>query len=471
MASGFKRNRGGDEYVFVDGRAVRSDEVIRVDLGPSSVPGQEEAATVPGAAEVAPAAKKPSFLKRGEKKGEGSMGAALKKMDSEDAFALTADAEAGELSMQHTERLMQEDKRILRLKYLGFGVAIFAVALFGLCVDASRPGNFRAPWEALQSVATWVTLVPSMLFDQDMYIRSFNQINADMPYYAGTVTQMWNVFKFAVCGILLALSGMLYQNTFRNPIAAPSMLGVSNGINIALLVLVLQFGYTAAQYSDLYYLYSTIGGLGVLVLVILGGKWISGKGRFNVVNMILMGTIISQLLGIIVSYVQTYFMDDATWIVYSELQNATTATSVWMYITLIVGALIALVPVFLFRFKLNLISFSDEETRLLGVDPTKLRILALGCGSIMILVAQMNAGQVAMASLIIPFIVRAVFGSEFRKQLGGNIAIGAFVILTCGIIGQIVTIEGTSVGIGSVVSIVAIPLFVWMLAIRQKSWE
>jgi iron complex transport system permease protein len=246
---------------------------------------------------------------------------------------------------------------------------------------------------------------------------------------------------------------------------------VSNGINIAILVLVLQFGVYAVNYSDLYYLYATIGGIGVLVLVLLGGKWISGKGRFNVVNMILMGTIMSQLLGVIMTYAQTYLMDEAQWVVYYQLQNATGAVSVWMYITLFVGGLAALVPVILFRFKLNLISFSDDETRLLGVDPTRLRVLALVCGSVMILVAQMNAGQVAMASLIIPFVVRATFGSEFSKQLVGNMLVGALVLLICGFLGQVLLFEGEAVGVSSVVNIVAIPLFVWMMAIRQRSWE
>lgn len=187
--------------------------------------------------------------------------------------------------------------------------------------------------------------------------------------------------------------------------------------------------------------------------------------------MILMGTIISQLLNVLILYVQANFMDDQMWGDYYLLTNATNVIGPWMFGTLAIGGIVALVPVVLFRFKLNLISFSDEETRLLGVNPTKLRIVALTCGSLMILVAQLNAGQVAMVSLVVPFLVRALFGSEFRKQLGGNLLMGAIVLLVCGDLSTTIIFDGLAVGLAPVVSILVLPLFVWIMALQQRSWD
>ena len=233
----------------------------------------------------------------------------------------------------------------------------------------------------------------------------------------------------------------------------------------------MQFGYLAYEHLGLYYLYSYIGGALVLVLVMLGGKWISGKRKFNTVNMILIGTIVSQLLGVIITYIENSFLTDADWEAYNRLVQAVDITSIWTYVSLIVGAIVTLVPVFVFRFRLNLVSFSDEETKFLGVDPEKLRLLALTCGSIMILTAQVNAGQVAMMSLVIPFIVRAVFGAEFRKQLGGNILIGAILLIVCGVVSNMIVINEMKAGLGAISTLIALPLFVWMLAIRQRSWD
>ena len=507
MASGSRRKRGNDEYIFVDGRVMRQDEALRIDLGDATVPGQAEAASVPGAAEAMAATHGSPVRSSGKVEGHGlpsdqiaaaqatkrtrgrgkkargndatgqdaparkTMGEAFREMEESDAFELTEEAAAGNITLNRTKYLMAEDKRIMRTKYLIFGIACVVIALFALCINPTQPGQFNSPVDVIRSIGAWFTLVPSMLFDSASYGQAFAAVKADIPSYANCMLQTWNVAKFAISGMLLALAGMLYQNTFRNPIAAPSMLGVSNGMNVALLVLVLQFGTYATGYVDLYYIYSIIGGVLVLVLVLAGGKWISGKGRFNVVNMILMGTVISQLLGVIMTYANAYLLDDATLITYSELQSATNLTSGLSFAVLIIGAIISIAPVFMFRFRLNLISFSDEETRLLGADPTKLRIVSLACGSIMILVAQLTCGQVAMASLMIPFLVRSVFGSEFRKQLGGNILAGMLVLLVCGVLGQLIAIDGVAVGMGPIVSIIAIPLLVWMLAIRQRSWD
>ena len=469
MASGSRRRRGNDEYIFIDGRAMRSDEAVRIELGKSAdelVPGAGEAAVVPGAEEAQDGERERERGRLG-----GSLRRSLEALEEEDAFALTDEAQEGAVSLRRATRLMREDKRILRRKYLIFGVVLLAFFVFSSCMSFTLTGTFYTPLQVIESVGGWFRLMFTQIAHPDFYVSVRREVVADMPYYSDCINSLWLSLRLVICGAMLALSGMLYQNTFRNPIAAPSMLGVSNGINFALVILVLQYGYSAMQYSDLYYLYSLIGGLLVLVLVMLGGKWISGKGQFNVVNMILMGTILSQLFGVFITYVQAFLFDDTTYYVYNQLSNATATTSVWTYATLFVGAIVSFIPVFLFRFRLNLISFSDEESRLLGVNPNRLRLVALGCGTIMILVAQVNVGQVAMASLIVPFIVRAVFGSEFRKQLGGNLIVGALLLLICGDLGSLIEFDGLSVGTGMVVSVIAIPLFVWMVVMRQKSWE
>lgn len=462
MANGSKRTRGSGEYVFIDGKAMRAEEAVRIEVGDVSVPGQEQAA-VPAVGRAGGA---------GRRFGGKSAGAeALERMQADDALELNEDALAGDLGLDRVRTLMAQDRRALRGKYLAFGAVLVALAVFSLCLSSQHPGQIKPLTETFAAIGTWIQLGFTFVFQNASYHASYLAATHDNPYFSDTVLQVQVVFKYLACGALLAISGMLYQNAFKNPIAAPSMLGVTNGINAALLVLVLQFGYEAYQYVDLYYIYSTIGGILVLVLVILGGKWISGKGKFNTVNMILMGTIVSQLLGVVIQYVQSNFMDELQWDALYLLQNATGAQGPWMYGTLAVGGLAAFVPVFVFRFRLNLISFSDEETRLLGVDPTKLRILALTCGSLMILAAQLNAGQVAMVSLVVPFVVRAVFGSEFRKQLGGNLLVGALVLLVCGDLSTAIVFDGFPIGLAPIVSIIVMPLFVWMMAIRQRSWE
>ncbi len=475
MASGSRRKRGSDEYLFIDGRAMRSDEVVRIELNEDTttlVPGSDDAATAPGmTVSGVQDARRYKRKQSATSRDTNTLQRDFKALQEEDAFALTDEAAKSGISLQQTTRLMREDRRIMRRKYLVFGLVLLVVFIFSSCMSFTLTHTFYTPLELVASIQGWLRVVYTQVAHPDFVVSVRREAITSLPYYSDCINSLWLSLRLVICGAMLALSGMLYQNTFRNPIAAPSMLGVTNGINFALLILVVQYGYSASYYSDLYYLYSLIGGLLVLVLVMLGGKWISGKGQFNVVNMILMGTILSQLFGVIITYVQAFWFDDTSYYVYNQLINATNSTSAWTYATLFIGALVSFVPVFLFRFRLNLISFADDESRLLGENPNRLRLIALGCGTVMILVAQVNVGQVAMASLIVPFIVRAIFGSEFRKQLGGNLIVGALVLLVCGDVGNLITFEGLSVGTGTVVSVIAIPLFVWMVVIRQKSWE
>ena len=366
---------------------------------------------------------------------------------------------------------MQSGSSGLRAKYIVTGIVLLVLVLFSLCVSAGYYGRIYAPGDVIECYGAWFQITFTSFGDPVSAQKLLNDTMERMPMYGDVIFTFLQVFKFVVCGVMLAVSGMLYQNAFRNPIAAPSMLGVTNGISFAILVLVLQFGYNARQMMGYYYLYAYIGGAIVLALVMAGGKFISGKGSFNVVNMLLIGTIVSQLLGVVLTYVQNTFLDEAAWDAYYLLQTATGLDSVYTYISLLIGALVGLVPVILYRFRLNLVAFDDAEVRLLGVSANGLRVLALVCGSIMILTAQVNAGQVAMLSLVVPFVVRAVYGSEFRKQLLGNVMCGAIVMLIASDIVSYVAISQISLDIGSVVTVCTMPLFVWMIAAGQRTWD
>ncbi len=481
MANGSKRKRGNDEYVFVDGRAMRADEVVRIDVGDSDdtvVPGQNETVMAPGQEEATKgrsrrrgnrAAARPADAARGEE--EGAMRRGLRGLEDDEPFALTPEAERGEFPIGRSSDLMDEERHRVRNRYLVTGIVLIAVAIFSLCMSPTLLGTFHSPLDVIKSIGAWFRLTYTYIFQSEMYVSVHREVVAAMPYYSDCMLAIWDTFKYVVCGALLAVSGMLFQNTFRNPIAAPSMLGISNGVNFGLFFLVMQFGYQATQHIDLYYLYSFIGGIAVLLLVMVGGSWVSGPHRFNVVNMILIGTVVSQLLGVILTYAEAYLMDEQSWDAYYLMQNATTITTTATYLVLIIGSIISIIPIFAFRFGLNLVSFSDDESRLIGANPNRLRILTLGCGTLMMLVAQTTVGQVSMAGLMIPFVVRAIFGSEFRKQLGGNLILGALVLLVCSDVGTLITIDGISVGASMIVNIIAIPMFIWMLAIRQRSWD
>lgn len=496
MAGFSRRKRGGDEYLFVDGKAMRADEVLRFDVSEeSSVPGQAEAqgeAAFSQEAAGAFARQRASLRAMADDDAFGLRGEATETPGAPGAFDDATDArpdDSGASSAverpdgpaaservltgkaRYDDKLFFEDRRQTRKKCLILGGILLVAVLFSLCVSSESHFKIYSPLDVIGAYGEWFRLRFVQISNPAGFESARMAVMHANTSYGDITGQTLQVFKYAFCGVMLAVAGALYQNTFRNPIAAPSMLGVSNGMSLAMLLLVLIYGTNATAFKNLYFLFSYIGGALVLLLVIIGGSWMSGKGRFSVVNMLLVGTIVSQLAGVIMTYVQSYVFTDDQWIAYYELQTATNVDSWWGFASILIAAVVTFVPVIILRFQLNLVSFSDAETKLLGIDPEKLRALALVIGSFMVLTAQVNTGQVSMVSLIVPFLARALFGAEFRKQLAGTCLIGALVLLVCGDLSNMIYISNVPIDLGSIVTIVTLPLFVWMLAIQQRAWE
>ncbi len=276
-----------------------------------------------------------------------------------------------------------------------------------------------------------------------------------------------------VCAILLAVAGMLYQNVFKNPIAGPGMLGVSSGVSIGMMLMVVLYSSAAGSMITQRYIFCYGFGAAILVFVIVAGRKLSGKGRpFDIVTMMLVASILSQLLGFVVSYITLFLMNEEDYLTFYNLsQMLTVDTSLISWVALTVAFAISFIPVWLLRFKLNALAFEEEEMRMMGLDATRLRGVALICGAIMILAAQVHTGMVSMVSLIVPFLSRSWFGVEFRKQLAGNICIGTVLLLACRDLTDLIPFVGDGLAIGSIVSVAAMPLFVVIMARQMRGWE
>lgn len=278
-----------------------------------------------------------------------------------------------------------------------------------------------------------------------------------------------------LCGILLSVSGMLYQNVFRNPLAGPGLLGASSGVSLGIMLLVILYETSAPQMLKERYIFCYGFGAAILVFVILAGKKLTGKGKpFDIVTMLLIGGIFGQLAGFVQQYVILflYTEDETIQNIFIELtQMLVVDTSPLSWACLAVAFAISFIPVYLMRFRMNALAFEEEEVRLFGINFTRLRAVALISGAIMLLAAQIHTGMVGMVSMIVPFMSRSWFGTEFSKQLTGNVCIGTLLLLICRDITDCIPFVGDGLGVGMIVQIVAMPLFVIIMAKHLNSWE
>ncbi|MDO4502600.1 MAG: iron chelate uptake ABC transporter family permease subunit [Coriobacteriia bacterium] len=365
--------------------------------------------------------------------------------------------------------LQMLDQQALRRKTIVVAVLLVAVCLFNLCVDRYN-GELVTPDVVL---GTWALFFQQLDLGHTGNVLTPDQVLDVNKHYYSLLNQTAVTAITAICGMLLALAGTLYQNVFRNPIASPTMLGVSNGVQVGVLVLVVLFGANAVNMPLARYLLSYGFIILTLAALFFFSKMISGPGRpLNVINMLLVGTIISQLYGVITTYVTWNVFTDELWEVYNSLSEAIAVDTEWYaFAFLLVMAVISVTPIVLLRFRLNVLSFPESDMKGLGVSANRLQVVALTCATLMMVAAQVSVGTVAMISLVVPHVSRFLFGAEFRKQFIGNVLLGALVLMVCRCVGPFIPYVGGILPIGTLVSFVVMPAFAWMIATQQRTWE
>lgn len=368
-----------------------------------------------------------------------------------------------------------KDRRALRAKCAVLAAVVLVAMLLSCCVSVTTYEVYSLG-QVFEAFGVWFKVTFSVLFQGAAYTTV--DLMEMCPQYYQVLNRLGITFMALLCGIVLAMSGMIYQGVFANPIAAPTMLGVSGGLNMGLLVFVGIYG-TSATYATLpHYLFAYGGAVAALVVVLAISKLISGPDGFSVVDMLLVGSIISQVLSQIVLYVSYYVFDDSTWLTYTKINEVLSVdTDPIAYAFLIVAFVVSFVPIYLARFQLNALSFSRAEARGMGINLNTMRYASLALATIMVIAAMAHSGMVGMAALIVPFISRAFFGAEYRKQVLGNILIGGGLIVICRTIAALLSIVLHYMGftfnfpIGIVVSLLCMPIFVWIIAIQQRTWD
>ena len=387
---------------------------------------------------------------------------------------------ASTLSMKETGKLRRAERDHAAARTAVFLLATLVLVFFSLCFTGAQgqwypyctPYAFYTPIEVGNALYlhAWDALAQAT-HAFEPHTKAW--LAANCSCYWAVSERLQVVGVTLICAALLSISGALYQNVFANPIAGPGMLGASSGVSLGMMLLVALFGSQALSMVRERYIFCYGLGAAVLLAVILAGKKLSGRGKpFDIVTMLLIGSILGQLIGFVVSYMTLFVMDADDYQAFFTLsQMLTVDTSAISWLTLALVSLAAIVPVYLLRFRLNALSFTEEEARPLGVNMTRLRAVALIAGAVMMLAAQIHTGAVGMITLLAPFIARSTFGCEMSRQLAGSVLVGMPLLLVCRDITDCIPFVGDGIAIGSVVSVVALPLFILIVVRGMRGWE
>ena len=266
-------------------------------------------------------------------------------------------------------------------------------------------------------------------------------------------------------GASLGLAGVFLQSLLRNPLAAPGLMGLSAGAGFAVTlqtwIVGAALGASAAAFPAF---------LGAVVVLILLWVLSQRKGMLDPVTMILVGVIISVILGA------------ATMLVASQMADKGFAVSRWMMgmlredlgrseIFVAAGVLTGVLIVGLISSRaFDVLALSEDEARSVGVRIGLVRNMQLICAGLLTTISIVLAGPIGFVGLVCPHIVRVLVGPNHRELLIGSALCGFVLVVGADTLVRLISTDAGRVPLGVVTALVGGPVFLMMLMKSRRSF-
>jgi iron complex transport system permease protein len=272
------------------------------------------------------------------------------------------------------------------------------------------------------------------------------------------------VMLCAITGAILAVSGVLMQGLFRNPVVEPGLIGTSAGAAFGASIVFSLSPFMSPVFKSilgpfLVPIFAFVGGLAATYIVYSLAK---NNKRVSILPLLLVGMAINAI-GLSGVGLMTYIARDpqARSITFWNLGTFSGASWFQVWVTGIV-AIICIFIAFKQAKKLNVLLLGEQEAGYLGVEVNKLKTSILIVNTAMVSVATSFVGVIAFMGLIVPHVLRLLIGSDNRKLIPASILMGAL-LLTLADMGARLLLAPSEMPIGIITSIVGAPLYIFLL--------
>jgi len=272
------------------------------------------------------------------------------------------------------------------------------------------------------------------------------------------------VILCSITGAILAVSGVLMQGLFRNPIVEPGLIGTSAGASLGAAIIFVKAPQFSPALKELAgpLLMPVAAFLGALVATIAVYSLAKNSKRTSIISLLLVGIAINSVCMSGVGFMSYTARDaQARSITFWNLGNFNGAN--WQQV-MIVGAVALIVFTISFRYskQLNALLLGEEEASYLGVSPDKLKRRILLLNTIMVSVATAFVGVITFMGLIVPHVLRLLIGSDNKRLLPASIITGAILMILADL-GARLLLAPAEMPIGIITSLVGAPVFIILL--------
>lgn len=298
----------------------------------------------------------------------------------------------------------------------------------------------------------------------DEFLAIFGQGSYEANIVVGNIRGR-RVAAAIIVGFGLSVSGAVMQSSLKNPMASPSTLGVSEAATFGatLAILFLQsgsFGNGSISISNPYAVTSIafVFALGSIMAVLA----LSKIRKFSPEVVALSGVALGMMFQAGTNLVQYFASDTAlTSAVYWTFGDLGRATYSQDWIMLAVVA-VSVAAFFLLSRSLNALEEGDDTAATLGVHAGAVRFICLALASLITAVSVSFVGIIGFIGLVIPQIVRRLFGSDSRFMLLFSGLLGSGSLVLCDLASRMI-MPGTNLPVGAITAIIGAPIFIYIL--------
>ena len=275
-----------------------------------------------------------------------------------------------------------------------------------------------------------------------------------------------------VAGAGLSVSGLQMQTVFRNPLAGPSVLGISSGASMGVAFVVLLSGSLGGvALSKLGFMgeialtiAAIAGSLSIMALIV----FVSQKVRGNV-TLLIIGVMIGYIANAVIGVLKFFSVEEdiRAYVIWGLGSFARVSGD---QMTLFICIMVVLLPLsFLLVKTLNLLLLGDAYARNLGLNIKRARLLVITCSGVLVPIVTAYCGPIIFLGLAVPHLCRGMFRtSDHRILMPASLLAGASLALVCNLIARMPGFEG-ALPVNSVTALVGAPVVMSVLFNKRRN--
>lgn len=269
-----------------------------------------------------------------------------------------------------------------------------------------------------------------------------------------------------VAGAGLAVSGLQMQTVFRNPLAGPSVLGISSGASLGVAFVVLLSGSIGGValsslgfFGELALTVASIAGaLSVMALIVFVSQKVKGN-----VTLLIIGVMIGYVANAVIGVLKFFSVEEdiRAYVIWGLGSFARVSGNQVVVFVCIMAVLLPLS--FLLIKTLNLLLLGDAYARNLGLNIKRARLFVITCSGVLTAIVTAYCGPITFLGLAVPHLCRGIFrSSDHRVLMPASLLAGAALALLCNLIARMPGFEGV-LPVNSVTAIVGAPVVIYVL--------